>query len=1257
MKGPREPRALWRSATPAAALFLGVALLLTAASSSAAEWRSEPGHRSLALQETPAVKPGFTSLPEAFTGIAFTNLLPQWRHLTNQVLLNGAGVALGDVDGDGWCDVYLCNLTGANALYRNLGGWKFTEIARPAGVACEGLTASGAALVDLDGDSDLDLVVNTVGHGTRVFSNDGRARFTELAVLNGNKAGMSLALGDLDDDGFLDLYVANYRTMALMDMPNTMFNFAVRDGRRVISRVNGRPVTDPEFANRYRINPKGGIEEDGEVDEVYRNAGGKGFLPLSFTNGAFLDEAGQPLAQPPFDWGLSVMIRDLNQDGLPDLWVCNDFDAPERIWLNQGGGKFRAAPMLAFRKSSHFSMGIDVADINRDGFDDIFVVDMLGRDHVMRMDMQGDRNPPTARPGVFNNRPDYMVNTLFLNRGDGTYAEMAQLAGLNATDWSWTPLFLDVDLDGFEDVLVANGHERAARSLDVSEKLKAMRTGRELTREQIFENRKLFPRQNSPNVAFRNHGDLTFEDMTGAWGFDFDGVSHGMATADLDNDGDLDVVANNLNDACSVYRNNSSAPRLAVRLKGAAPNTRGIGARITITGGAAPMQSQEMICGGRYLSSDDPMRVFAAGSPTNEMTIEVAWRSGKRGVVRGAKANHVYEITEADAQPPRNTQHATRGTSLFIDASPLMAHAHRDERFDDFARQPLLPNQLSQLGPGVTWCDFDGDGWEDLVIGGGKGGQLAVYRNDQRGGFQRMKDAVLDQTLGRDLTTILPWRNKSGDRVLLAGQANYEDNATDIAVVRELNLTKHTAGETLPGSTSSTGPLALADIDGNGQLDLFVGGRVVGGRWPEPASSLVLRGAGDQFAPDDGNSAVLARIGLVSGAVFSDLDGDGDPDLVLACEWGPLKIFRNDKGKLAAWNPSIVVANPRTTNHEPRTTLNQLTGCWNGVAAADFDGDGRLDLAASNWGRNTPYESHRMTPLVLFHADFNSDGSVEVIEAYHNSALQRLVPERQLDFLARAIPFLRTRFNSHVAFGRSSLQEILADQWAAAQRLEAARLESTVFLNRGDHFEARALPIEAQMAPAFGLCAQDFDGDGHEDLFLSQNFFCTQPDTPRYDGGRGLLLRGDGQGGFAAVPGHESGLAIYGEQRGAAAGDFDHDGRVDLVVSQNGAATKLYRNTSARPGLRVRLLGTPGNADAVGAMLRLMRDGQAGPAREIHGGSGYWSQDGMVQVMSLSNHPMKLQVRWPGGAKTTADVPEGAREITLDASGTLTVAR
>ena len=1233
-------------------LFFAATLSLDAAS---LHGQTNGAGRTIQLIVPTAGKSGFTAMPSTATGIVFSNQLPQWRHLTNQVLMNGGGVALGDVDADGWCDVFLCNLTGASALYRNLGGWRFTNIAATDGVACDGLTASGAAFADLEGDGDLDLVVNTVGHGTRVFTNDGRGKFSETARLNGSKAGMSLALGDLDGDRFLDLYVANYRTLGLMDMPNTTFHFETRNGRKAVSRVNGRPATDPEFLNRYRVNARGGIEENGEVDEVYRNVGGKGFAPLSFTDGTFLDEDGKALAELPFDWGLSVMMRDFNQDGLTDIWVCNDFDTPDRVWLNQGGGKFRAAPRLAFRKGSHFSMGLDVADINRDGFDDVFVVDMLSRDHAMRMDMMGDRNPPVPLPGLFENPPHYMVNTFFVNRGDGTYAEIAALAGLEATDWSWATVFLDVDLDGYEDVLVANGHERMARSFDVVEKLKGIRR---TTREEIFESRKMFPRQNSPNVAFRNRGDLTFEETGAAWGFNFDGVSHGMAVADLDNDGDLDVVVNNLNDPVSFYRNDSVAPRLAVRLKGLPPNTRGIGARITVRGGAVPEQGQEMMCGGRYLSSDDTMRVFAAGSATNVMTVTVKWPGGNVSVLAGVKANQLCEVDEAGAMPRVPESRVTAVPPMFTDVSASLAHRHVDERFDDFTRQPMLPHQLSQLGPGVTWADLDGDGWDDLVVGAGKGGSIAALRNNQQGAFQPAVEPFLTQPAARDFTTILPWRRSSGAIGLIAAQSIYEDKATDVPMVRLADFAKRAFEDSLPASTSGAGPMAMADVDGDGRLDLFVGGRMIPERWPEPASSMLLRGVGDGFAVDATNSSVFTGVGLVSGAVFSDLDGDGDPDLVLACEWGPLKVFRNERGRFSTWDWKLTGANvERSTLNVQRSQLSELTGLWNSVTAADFDGDGRMDLAAGNWGRNTRQEGHRAQPLELWFGDANGDGVTEVVEAYHDATLKKVVPERQMDFVARGMPVVRTRFASHMQYGRAALAEILGDQAGGMKRLTASWLESGVLLNRGDHFELHALPVEAQMAPVFGVVAQDFDGDGRVDLFLAQNFFGLQPDVPRLDAGRGLLLLGDGRGGFKPVRGQASGLLIYGEQRGAAAADFDRDGRIDLAVSQNGAETKLYRNATAKPGLRVRLIGAPGNRDAVGSWVRLESRGESGPAQEIHAGAGYWSQDSPALVVATDSLPARVLVRWPGGTRTTNDVPAGTREITIDASGRLTVVR
>jgi hypothetical protein len=1286
-----------------------------------AGWERGQGFQSKSIVVPQNGKAGFTLLSSNLTGIGFGNFVPESRHLTNQILLNGSGVAAGDVDGDGRCDLYFCGLNAPNRLYRNLGDWRFEDVTETAGVACAGMDSTGATFADLDGDGDLDLVVNSIGRGTRIFFNNGKGIFAERAVLNPGKGGMTTAVADIDGDGFLDLYIANYRTSALMDLPNARATFKVVDGRTVVERVDGRLTTEPDLTNRFVVTATGRILEMGQADGFYRNLGGTNFGALSFTDGTFLDEDGQALKETPLDWGLAAMFRDLNGDGAPDLYVCNDFDSIDRVWINQGHGRFRAIPRLALRKASLFSMGVDFADINRDGFDDFLVLDMLSRDHRVRMTQMLDDNPSWPKIGEIENRPQYGLNTLFLSRGDGTYAEISQLSGLEASEWSWTPVFLDVDLDGWEDVLVSNGQERAARDLDVADELKAMRAKRRMSDAEIFQARRKFPRFSTPNLAFRNRGDLTFEEVGRAWGFDLAAISHGMALADLDNDGDLDVAVNNFNAPASVYRNNSPAPRISVRLKGRAPNTRGIGARIKVLGGPAPQQAQEMICGGRYLSSDEALRVFAAGAATNEPTIEVNWRSGARSLVRGAKANHAYEILEeesaSESRPfrkesragrategmpltrppdtlspsegerdgvrgpvrgegrgdgerlsqrnvgasehpslPASTNHAptvsrSNAAPLFEDVSHLLNHTHMDDPFDDFSRQPLLPNRLSQLGPGIAWFDFDADGWDDLIIGSGKGGRLGVYRNDGQGGFSMLDGPPSSFPVTRDQTTVLGWSKSPGQRVIVAGSANYEDGLAMGAGARQFDFAAKRAEDLIPGRETSSGPLALADYDGDGDLDLFVGGRVLPGKYPQAASSAVYRNVGGKFAPDAENSLVLQSVGLVSGAVFSDLTGDGYPELILACDWGPIRIFRNQAGRLASWDWPVTWPQGASTLDARRSTLHDLPGWWNGVATGDFDGDGKMDMVASNWGRNTRYQAHRRQPSRIYYGDFDRDGTEDVIEAFYEPGMQKFVPERQLVSLGRAMPFLRDRFASNKAYAGASVEELLGDKMPGAKFKEAVWLESTVFLNRGDRFEARALPAEAQFAPAFGVSVGDADGDGHEDIFLSQNFFGAQIETPRYDGGRGLWLKGDGGGRFEAMRGQESGVLVYGEQRGCALADFDRDGRVDLAVTQNGAFTKLFRNRSGRPGLRIRLKGPDGNPDGVGACVRLVGETSPGAAREIHAGSGYWSHDSSVQVMGFAQSPTRLWIRWPGGKETTVDLPRGAREVSVDLSG------
>jgi len=613
-------------------------------------WEAGSGFRSVSLNVPASGNAGFTLLAPAETGIQCTNLISEASVAKHYNMVSGAGVAAGDYDGDGLCDLYFCNRSGENALYRNLGNGRFENATTAADVGCAGRSSTGATFSDINGDGLLDLLVNSFFGTNSCFLNRSLGGFTNAtqnAGLISRGGATSLAFGDVDGDGDLDLYVAYFGIEAILR----------EGGRFSFNMVNGQPVVTGRHARRLKV-IDGMLVELGEEDVLYLNDGGGRFTAVKWGD-FFRDENGQPISTAPLDFGLSVQIRDINEDGFPDIYVCNDFQTPDRAWLNDGHGRFRAMPQVALRNMSYASMGVDFADIDRDGRLDFITVDMLSREHARRLRQLSSMPTTGRRIGTIEDREDVPRNALYWNRGDGTYAEIAWLSGVAASDWSWSPIFLDVDLDGFEDLLVSAGSLYDVMDRDVAAAPRPTGQGAADSRKLLSQ----YPRLDNRNAAFRNRGNLTFEDVSQAWGFNSQQVSYGMALADLDNDGDLDVAVNCANMAPLIYRNNSPAPRVAVRLKGRAPNTQGIGAKVKLLGGAVPMQSQEMISGGRYLSGDEAMRVFAAGSLTNEMRIEVTWRSGTRTVVNGVKGNRLYEIEEPAAIKDRNLKSTAQNST------------------------------------------------------------------------------------------------------------------------------------------------------------------------------------------------------------------------------------------------------------------------------------------------------------------------------------------------------------------------------------------------------------------------------------------------------------------------------------------------------------------------------------------------------------------------------------------------------------------
>ncbi len=1082
---------------------------LSLAKGSALEWSAEASHRWAKLADPGTGKPGFTLMPTAQTGVQFTNTLSTAILIGNKNLLNGSGVALGDYDGDGLCDIYLCRLDGDNALYRNLGGWRFKDVTAASGTACPKQFSTGSVFADVDGDHDLDLLVTAMGQPNRLFRNNGDGSFTDATATAGigtRYGSNSIALSDIDNDGDLDLYIVNYGA-----------NSVLKDGGKLdIVRVNGKLTVRGPYANRIKfIGNK--MFEFGEPDEFYLNDGDGRFTLLEWAGGRFTTHAGKPLAEPYRDQGLSAIFRDMNGDHAPDLFIANDGFTEDRCWINDGSGRFLEISPLAIWQLSYSAMGVDFADINRDGHDDFFVVEMLSRNHERRLTQQGMIPGAKVGPGNFTHRPQSRRNCLYVARGDGTFAETAYFSGVAASEWSWSSIFLDVDLDGWEDILITNGFEFDTDDLDAQARISRLgNLSVAQKRKTIF----LFPPLDTPNVAFRNLGNLRFVEVGAKWGFDDKHDGNGMALGDLDNDGDLDAVVSCLKGPALLYRNNATAPRVAVRLAGGGKNTEGTGGRIRVIGalGQTP-QAQEIMSGGRYVSGDQARRTFASRAG-RAFTIEVDWRDGTRTTLADAKAGRLYEIRQVSSRSIRLKSRVKQ--PFFTDLSAQLGHEHKGTGRDDFKLQPGLPRSLNRTGPALANTDIDGDGDQDLLIAGTR---LSILLNNGNGVFTESPSSL---PIGG--TGVVVFGEGQAQQLL-----HLSEPPTLYTIANgQLRLAKRLAFDGVPSCA------ATFDADGDGDTDLFIGGGSTAGQFPVAAPSQLFINHGGEFT-----GVRLGEVGLVSGCAAGDMEGDGDTDLVLACEWGSVKLLLNDGGKFtdasAAWD------------------LAKFTGLWHDVAVADFNGDGKPDIAASNAGHNTAYELYLM-PVRLFYGDANGDDVMELVEAFAETKTKLWKPIRTLEVFSKTFPHVRGTITRNKTFASASLRQIIDPAFGDMNSLEITNLSSAVFLNKTGRFEMRALPDASQLSPAFDLCSGDFDGDGAVDLFLAQNAFGVPERASRYDSGRGLLLRGDGTGNFTAVPAFESGIAVYGEQRGVVAADFDGDGKTDLTVGQRGAATRLFMN-------------------------------------------------------------------------------------------------
>jgi enediyne biosynthesis protein E4 len=1042
--------------------------------------------------------PLFTRLPPAETGISFANTIVEndsLNVLKFEYIYNGAGVGVGDFDADGLPDLFFAGNRVPGVLYLNRGRFKFEDVTRASGIETP-YWSTGVAVADVNDDGLPDVYLSTAHPDRRrsspnqLFVNqgvqDGVPRFKELAATVGladSSYATQAAFLDYDLDGDLDLYL----------LCNALEDY---------NRNNVRPkVTDGTARSNDRLYRNEGSQADGlpRFKDVSREAG--------------INIEG---------WGLGVGVSDFNADGWPDIYCANDFLSNDLMWINNRDGTFSNRIGEYLKHQSHNSMGMDIADINNDERPEIITLDMMPDDNRRQKSMFPAPNYNKYKLDIaLGYQPQFVRNMLQLNQGE-TFSEIGQMAGVYATDWSWSALMADLDHDGFRDIWITNGYKKDVTDLDfVSYQQDHAMFGTDATRKtRTAEQFDKMIGVKKSNFVFRNKGDLTFEDRTKAWGLEIPSYSNGAVYADFDLDGDLDLASNNLEDPALVYRNNliesgrPDARYLRIRLKGAAGNRAALGAKTTLWLQDGRRLFAENYCIRGYKSSVEPVLHFGLGSATKVDSVTVQWPGGKRSVRAQVAADQVITIDIKEATGAWN-----RGASLrplFLElAKNDVAGNHLENDFIDFALQPLLPHQFSAAGPPLAVADVNGDGLEDFFMGSASSFNGKLFLQTASGRFAA-RDFPKKNLLCEETAAVFFDADGDSDADLYVVGGGYEWPKEHPAYQDQLYLNNGAgvfgaAEGVLPLTVAAGACVAAADYDGDGDTDLFVGGRVVPGEYPRPARSYVLRNEtrSGAFRFSDATPDVLENPGMVSSAVWADFDGDRRPDLALAGEFMAVQVYSNKNG---AFQRAVC------------PELDAKTGWWNSMIAADFDGDGDLDLAAGNLGLNTRYQASAKEPVTLYAHDFDQNGTIDPFLCRYIGGKEYLTHPR--DAVTAQVPGLKRRFLKYADYGQKTVHDVFRKQELQdATVLKAVEMRSCYFENTGNnHFRIKALQNIAQIAPVNALLAEDFDGDGHLDLALVGNNYAAEVQTGRYDAFKGLILTGDGKGQFQPLSLEKSGF-------------------------------------------------------------------------------------------------------------------------------------